>query len=27
VKLPDKDEITSAAQEIYRFMQPSAQLT
>lgn len=27
MKLPDKDEITSAAQEIYRFMQPSAQLT
>jgi len=27
VKLPDKNEITSAAQEIYRFMQPSAQLT
>ena len=27
MKLPDKDEITSAAEEIYRFMQPSAQLT
>lgn len=27
VKLPDKEEITSAAEEIYRFMQPSAQIT
>ena len=27
VKLPDITEITSAAEEIYRFMQPSAQIT